>query len=34
VNGSAGGAGVLANYAMATEHKSCVVGSGTAANDC
>jgi hypothetical protein len=34
VNGSAGGAGVLANYAMATEHKSCVAGSGTAANDC
>ena len=34
VNGSAGGAGVLANYAMATEHKSCAVGSGTAANDC
>ena len=34
VNGSAGGAGVLANYAMATEHKSCVAGSGTALNDC
>jgi hypothetical protein len=34
VNGSAGGAGVLANYAMATEHKSCVAGSGKAANDC
>jgi hypothetical protein len=34
VNGSAGGAGVLANYAMATEHKSCVAGSGTAANEC
>ena len=34
VNGSAGGAGVLANYAMATEHKSCAAGSGTAANDC
>ena len=34
VNGSAGGAGVLANYAMATAHKSCAAGSGTAANDC
>jgi hypothetical protein len=34
VNGSAGGAGVLANYAMATNHKSCAAGSGTANNDC
>ena len=34
VNGSAGGAGVLANYAMATDHKSCAVGSGTAVNEC
>lgn len=34
VNGSAGGAGVLANYAMSTEHKSCAAGSGTTANEC
>ena len=34
VNGNAGGAGVLANYAMATAHKSCVAGSGTSANQC
>jgi len=34
VNGSAGGAGVLANYAMATNHKSCAAGSGTAVNEC
>ena len=34
VNGNVEGAGVLANYAMATVHKSCVAGSGTAANDC
>ena len=29
VNGGPG-----ATYAMATEHKSCAVGSGTASNDC
>ena len=34
VNGSANSAGALANYGMATEHKSCAAGSGTAANDC
>ena len=34
VNGSANSAGALANYGMATVHKSCAAGSGTAANDC
>jgi len=34
VNGDAGGAGVLANYAMASVHKSCVAGSGSSANQC
>lgn len=34
VNGNVDGAGVLANYAMATPHKSCVVGSGTTASRC
>ena len=34
VNGSAGGTGVLANYAMATPHKSCVIGSGTVYSQC
>jgi hypothetical protein len=34
VNGGAGGAGVLANYATAIPHKSCTAGSGTSANEC
>ena len=34
VNGSANSAGALANYGMATVHKSCAAGSGTAANEC
>lgn len=34
VNGSANSAGALANYGMATQHKSCVAGSGTALNNC
>ncbi|MFL2502650.1 MAG: hypothetical protein ACJ0Q1_07000 [Luminiphilus sp.] len=34
VNGSANSSGALANYGMATEHKSCAAGSGTVANDC
>ena len=34
VNGNAGGAGVLANYAIATAHKACRAGTGTVANEC
>ena len=34
VNGSANSSGALANYGMATEHKSCAAGSGTVANNC
>jgi hypothetical protein len=34
VNGNAGGAGVLANYAIATNHKACRAGAGTVANEC
>lgn len=34
VNGNADGSGILANYAAATVHKSCVAGSGTSANQC
>ena len=34
VNGAANSSGALANYGMATEHKSCAAGSGTVANNC
>ena len=34
VNGNVDGTGVLANYSMASEHRSCVAGSGTTANTC
>ena len=34
VNGSAGGTGILANYATAVAHKSCAAGSGTAYELC
>ena len=34
VNGDIDGSGVLANYAMATVHKTCVAGSGNVNSQC
>jgi len=34
VNGETVGTGVLANYAIATAHKRCRLGTGSAASEC